>query len=238
MATRSRNSMAPETSKFGRRPSLFSGKRRKDSTTLIPQHTEETTTPPLYERRDSSVTSLPSSVNEGNNIRRSVSTNSRDSRSSLSLRKSRAPSVAGLQPPRSPPRAHKFSRSISANAAGHGQRFGSFSSAISPQKSHDDTTAQTSSPGRRRGSAQLGASDQPPKTPFHMLATPFGHGVRRQDTGLTYTSKPSISGESGGIAPVGALNPTYIYTSICDTSNKRVATLEYLRKVYGLLLLP
>lgn len=69
-----------------------------------------------------------------------------------------------------------------------------------------------------------------------MLVAPFGHGVKRQDTGMTYASKPSISGEAGmatALPPgfAGASNPNVIFNNIQDTSTKRIATLEYLRKV-------
>lgn len=227
--------MAPEPSStssvFGRRPSLFSGKKRKESIapTSPPPVSEEAS--PL-ERRDSSVVSLPSSVNEGSNLHRSVSVASHNSQSSLTRHKSRAPSVANIQPSKSPIRLHRVSRSISANAAGVsglGGKFGSFSSsaAISPQKSHENI-----SPLNRPRDLEGGQ-----KTSFSMLAAPFGHAVKRQDTSTsTFTTKQSFSGEGGNAAipPTafgGALNPTVIHNSITETSNKRIATLEYLRKL-------
>ncbi|KAL1302259.1 hypothetical protein AAFC00_002680 [Neodothiora populina] len=272
------------TSVFGRRPSLFSGKKRKESKDISARETREakdgkdgtgrgesagagtviwenpetvTVTPPSasedrdgelspreeqypaqYRDRQSSVVSIPTSVSEGN-LHRSVSLISHDSRTSLSLHKSRAPSVANIasssaHPAHSPVRLHRVSRSISANAVGtiH-NKFGSFSAGAGP---HPLDSITQSPHSRSRDTLNLTSSDQAHKSPFSMLATPFGHGVKRQDTGMTYASKPSISSDSGNpmamTVPGGPSNPTSIYNSINEISNKRIATLDYLRKLH------
>lgn len=230
----------PSTSIFGRRPSLFHGhgKRRKGSITpvspSVPEEKETETSPRDTRRtRESSIVSLPVSIS-GTSLHRSHSSASRDSRDSASLNrhKSRAPSVANVNS-RSPVRRHRVSRSISANAVNAGRKFGSFSSAISPQKSHESIVQTNLSPAE--GEIPLSAFEAPPKTPFSMLVNPRGHGIKRQDTATTFAShsRPSISGENGFGPPVAhSLNPVAIYNSISEVTNKRIATLEYLRKAH------
>lgn len=235
--------MAPETSTsvFGRRPSLFSGKKRKEgnssaATPISPLVSEEQPSTSPLDRRGSSVVSLSSSAND--NLHRSSSLRSHESQASLSRHKSRAPSIANIAS-RSPIRLHRVSRSISANAVS--QKFGSFSSAISPQQSHESVSELSPQDRPRDHNTTSTSLDPASKTSFSMLVAPFGHGVKRQDTDrTTFSSKPSISSESGSAVltsgSAGALNPVVIFHSISETVNKRMATLDYLRKVYACMI--
>lgn len=69
-----------------------------------------------------------------------------------------------------------------------------------------------------------------------MLVTPFGHGVKRQDTSATFASKSGSAGEAGstvapGLTTGGAYTPAVTHQHILEIANKRISTLEYLRKL-------
>lgn len=220
-------SPAPSGSIFGRKPSLFSSKKpsRKESITPISPPVSDELSP--HDRRDSSVISLPSSVTDGD-IRRSASLRSHESQSSIHHHKARGSSIA--LPSRSPIRLHRQSRSISANATTTKS-----SNTLSPQKS-------TESISRDR---EHSIAEPVPKTPFSMLVTPFGHGLKRSETDRpALPSSYANNGSSLNLVPtnttlapqVAGFMPAAVLNHIHETCRKRIATLEYLRKVYALAL--
>ncbi|KAI5240860.1 hypothetical protein E4T42_08244 [Aureobasidium subglaciale] len=219
-------SPTPSASIFGRKASLFSSKKssRKESTSITPL------SPPISEeaspkaRRDSSLVSLPSSVAEGD-IRRSASLRSHDSQSSLHHHKARGSSIA--IPSRSPIRLHRQSRSISANAT-HTIK-PPFNTSLSPQKSTDSLSRDR----------QHSIAEPVPKTPFSMLATPFAHGLKRSETDRPSLSSHATNTSSLNLVPSNTTQhpqtnfvPAALLTHIHETCRKRIATLEYLRKVH------
>ncbi|THX35163.1 hypothetical protein D6D10_07378 [Aureobasidium pullulans] len=225
-------SPAPSASIFGRKPSLFSSKKssRKESTSITP------ISPPVSDelsptaRRDSSVISLPSSIAEGD-IRRSASLRSHESQSSIHHHKARGSSIA--VPSRSPIRLHRQSRSISANAT-HTIK-PPFNTTLSPQKSSDSFSRDR----------QHSLAEPVPKTPFSMLATPFSHGLKRSETDRPSLTSYATNGSSLNLvpsnttqAPQTSFVPAALLNHIHDTCRKRIATLEYLRKVCVAITLP
>ena len=222
-------SPAPSASIFGRKPSIFSTKKqssRKESSSITPISPLANDDLSPTARRDSSVASLPSSVAEGD-IRRSVSLRSHDSLSSIHHHKSRGSSIA--IPSRSPIRLHRQSRSISANATQTAKP--PFNTTLSPQKSSDSFSRDRT----------YSVADPVPKTPFSMLATPFSHGLKRSETDRPSLSSYATNNSSLNLIPsnttqipqTGVVHvPAALLTHIHATCRKRIATLEYLRKVY------
>ncbi|KAH0268472.1 hypothetical protein KCU91_g9381, partial [Aureobasidium melanogenum] len=221
-------SPAPSASIFGRKPSIFSTKKssRKESTSVTPISplANEDLSPTA--RRDSSVISLPSSGAEGD-IRRSASLRSHESLSSIHHHKSRGSSIA--VPSRSPIRLHRQSRSISANAT-HTVK-PPFNTTLSPQKSSDSFSRDR----------QHSLAEPVPKTPFSMLAIPFGHGLKRSETDRPSLGSYATNGSSLNLIPSNTIQvpqtslvpiPAALLTHIHATCRKRIATLEYLRKVH------
>jgi hypothetical protein len=221
-------SPAPSASIFGRKPSIFSTKKssRKESSSTNPISPLATEDPSPTARRDSSVTSIPSSIAEGD-IRRSASVRSHESLSSIHHHKARGSSIA--IPSRSPIRIHRQSRSISANAAHTAKPL--FNTTLSPQKSSDSFSRDR----------QYSSVDPVPKTPFSMLATPFSHGLKRADTDRPSLNSYATNGSSLNLIPSNTPQippanlvhvPAALLNHIHTTCRKRIATLEYLRKVY------
>ncbi|KAK6000465.1 hypothetical protein QM012_003711 [Aureobasidium pullulans] len=221
-------SPAPSASIFGRKPSIFSTKKssRKESTVVTPISPLASEELSPTARRDSSVISLPSSGAEGD-IRRSASLRSHDSLSSIHHHKSRGSSIA--VPSRSPIRLHRQSRSISANAT-HTVK-PPFNTTLSPQKSSDSFSRDR----------QYSLAEPVPKTPFSMLATPFSHGLKRSETDRPSLSSFATNGSSLNLIPSNTTQlpqtslvpvPAALLTHIHATCRKRIATLEYLRKVH------
>ncbi|KAG9652135.1 hypothetical protein KCU95_g13042, partial [Aureobasidium melanogenum] len=221
-------SPAPSASIFGRKPSIFSTKKssRKESTSITPISPLATEDLSPTARRDSSVISLPSSGAEGD-IRRSASLRSHESLSSIHHHKSRGSSIA--VPSRSPIRLHRQSRSISANAT-HTVK-PPFNTTLSPQKSSDSFSRDR----------QHSLAEPVPKTPFSMLATPFSHGLKRSETDRPSLSSYATNGSSLNLIPSNTTQvpqtslvpiPAALLTHIHATCRKRIATLEYLRKVH------
>ncbi|KAG9876971.1 hypothetical protein KCU98_g21945, partial [Aureobasidium melanogenum] len=221
-------SPAPSASIFGRKPSIFSTKKssRKESTSITPISPLASEDLSPTARRDSSVISLPSSGAEGD-IRRSASLRSHESLSSIHHHKSRGSSIA--VPSRSPIRLHRQSRSISANAT-HTVK-PPFNTTLSPQKSSDSFSRDR----------QHSLAEPVPKTPFSMLATPFSHGLKRSETDRPSLSSYATNGSSLNLIPSNTAQvpqtslvpiPAALLTHIHATCRKRIATLEYLRKVH------
>lgn len=221
-------SPTPSTSIFGRKPSIFSSKKpsRKESSSITPLSPLATEDPSPLARRDSSVTSIPSSVAEGD-IRRSASLRSHESLSSIHHHKARGSSIA--IPSRSPIRLHRQSRSISANAAQTTKPI--FNTTLSPQKSSDSFSRDR----------QYSSVDPVPKTPFSMLATPFSHGLKRAETDRPSLGSYATNNSSLNLIPSNTPQipqtslvhvPAALLNHIHATCRKRIATLEYLRKAY------
>ncbi|KAI4737323.1 hypothetical protein E4T50_12181 [Aureobasidium sp. EXF-12298] len=221
-------SPAPSASIFGRKPSIFSTKKqpsRKETTSITPISPLATEELSPTARRDSSATSLPSSVAEGD-IRRSISLRSHESLSSIHHHKARGSSIA--IPSRSPIRLHRQSRSISANATHTGKP--PFNTTLSPQKSSDSFSRDR----------QYSVAEPVPKTPFSMLATPFSHGLKRAETDRPSLSSYATNNSSLNLipsnTPIPQANlihvPAALLNHIHATCRKRIATLEYLRKVH------
>ncbi|KAG9525182.1 hypothetical protein KCV07_g1514, partial [Aureobasidium melanogenum] len=221
-------SPAPSASIFGRKPSIFSTKKssRKESTSITPISPLASEDLSPTARRDSSVISLPSSGPEPD-IRRSASLRSHESLSSIHHHKSRGSSIA--VPSRSPIRLHRQSRSISANAT-HTVK-PPFNTTLSPQKSSDSFSRDR----------QHSLAEPVPKTPFSMLAAPFGHGLKRSETDRPSLSSYATNGSSLNLIPSNTTQvpqtslvpiPAALLTHIHATCRKRIATLEYLRKVH------
>ncbi|KAG9676414.1 hypothetical protein KCU99_g2678, partial [Aureobasidium melanogenum] len=217
-------SPAPSASIFGRKPSIFSTKKssRKESTSITPISPLASEDLSPTARRDSSVISLPEP-----DIRRSASLRSHESLSSIHHHKSRGSSIA--VPSRSPIRLHRQSRSISANAT-HTVK-PPFNTTLSPQKSSDSFSRDR----------QHSLAEPVPKTPFSMLAAPFGHGLKRSETDRPSLSSYATNGSSLNLIPSNTTQvpqtslvpiPAALLTHIHATCRKRIATLEYLRKVH------
>ncbi|KAG9717955.1 hypothetical protein KCU75_g22961, partial [Aureobasidium melanogenum] len=141
--------------------------------------------------------------------------------------KSRGSSIA--VPSRSPIRLHRQSRSISANAT-HTVK-PPFNTTLSPQKSSDSFSRDR----------QHSLAEPVPKTPFSMLATPFGHGLKRSETDRPSLGSYATNGSSLNLIPSNTIQvpqtslvpiPAALLTHIHATCRKRIATLEYLRKVH------
>lgn len=200
-------------------------------------------------KRDSSILSLPSSVTDlGHNVRRSVSLRSHrtnPSQSSLGHRP-RYPSSGNLlatppllsptegperaqsqlpQPPRSRNKLSISARSISS-------RF----------KSTDTLPIITAS------DEQNGTADRPPvpETDFSMLVAPSAPKRAPPDRPALATQSsfiretPSSHGLANGAPSIstantvtaGSHNPSIIYQTIRETAAKRMATIDYMRKVH------
>lgn len=66
-----------------------------------------------------------------------------------------------------------------------------------------------------------------------MLGTPFARDLARRDS-----DKPSLNGLTTPLPPIpagpptGGYAPAAVYHNVHDTATKRMATLDYMRKVY------
>lgn len=205
-----------------------------------------------HHRRESSLLSLTNSVSDiGHNVRRSVSLRSHRSQHSGSFtHKARYPS-SGTHIPSSlspspthtatypPPRPPGSRGKLSVSGRPFSQKTKSFENVhnVGPTilDGVDDRPPLT--------------AVEPPKTPFSMLVAPFGsHGLKRQESERpSLASQPSFirevpptrDGAQSQHAPsvqtvtsTGGQNPHAVYQQIHDTSAKRMATIDYLRKVH------
>lgn len=140
--------------------------------------------------------------------------------------------VAPASPPErtSPRKHHRLSRSISET--------------ISPA-TFDHGGQSPEQPAHRARSLHKRPSDSftsPRKSSIRMIsAASFGGGVTRRTSeavsqhshgsSMNTPSLPSVPQASVATAPSGGHSPVALYNHIHDTTNKRMATLEYLRKV-------
>ncbi|KAK4993062.1 hypothetical protein LTR66_006109 [Elasticomyces elasticus] len=202
-------------------------------------------------RRDSSILSLSSSVADlGSSVRRSVSLRSHKSRSSGSFQNHKA---------RSPSSATLVYSSLSASTSvspEKGQRSHSSGSKVWPTlSSHPlsspprinppDNVASPGAPEHRPLRPPLTAAEAP-KTPYSMLVAPFGHNPKRQApdrlppiSQSTFREASVFGGSNAGASlqpspslPVGAHTPAAVHRHIRDTAHKRIATLDYLRRLH------
>ncbi|GAB7348041.1 hypothetical protein MBLNU459_g6078t1 [Dothideomycetes sp. NU459] len=225
-------SPSPSGSIFGRKPSLFASKKqRKNSATPISPPVPEEPSP--RDHRAPSVASLASSVAE-ETLQRSTSIRSHESQSSGQLHKGRAPSVTTFTS-HSPVRSqHRPTRSVSGNNTAQ-SKLHLGASTISPQKSTESFSQ--GSPSSRGRQQPFGPPDASlPRTPHAMLGAPFGHGLNRKDSErpslVSQNTNTSVAPSHAPTQSGGLLTPAAVLTHIHELSHKRIATLEYLRKLH------
>lgn len=218
------SSAASSAPLFARKGSAFSSKGT--ALTTVADAVEDDQDP--YTTANASQSSLASSgAGDSSAPRRSLSLRSHKSQSSGSLhvQKGRSPSLA-LPPTFSPPspkskKSHRLSRSISAGVSTFHH---------SPQRSRD---ASYNKPLPERGAAPAYISQPVQKAPYHMFSASrrpseapahFGHGL------------PFAGGPGAPPLPSNmqaSWSPLATYNHIFDTCNKRMATIDYIRKVYA-----
>lgn len=206
----------------------------------------ETATHPHYpahdaqhnsQRNGSTASSTSSPVDSACSPRRSSSVASHQQFGSLPVRKTRSGSIVLPSIPQnqsSPQKQHRLSRSISASVE---------PVAFDTHNRKELDEKDNFKPLQRRPTEPLPG---PPPTPslhsartgqrptgLRMISTSFRADMNRRQSeaqGLGMTSYPSAT-----LPPVpntGGHSPVATYNHIQETANKRMATLDYLRKVY------
>jgi len=226
---------SPGTAAFGRKSSLFSKKIRNAPSTVAATVTEEEEQLEKvpFAATNGSATSLASSPDSP---RRSLSIRSHKSQNSGSIHvhKARSPSLSNpsaFEHPISPQARRRFSRTVSASVTQ------TSIASRSPQKPHEELRSGHS-PGK--SSALTHSTSQPTSRSYHMLA----HlPSRRPSEAPSSFSYGSLSGSSAFAAGFGAVpnqmshvqpgsTALATYNHISETCVKRMATLDYIRKVY------
>ena len=205
-----------------KRPSLFSKKSRVALSTVASTVVEEDEQSAGTTPNNGSSTSL-STADNASNPRRSLSLHSHKSQSSgpVSVQKTRQHSLTHTPalPTLSPKRTHRLSRSVSATPI------------IAIRPAADEYRPSHTSPSRSKEQAFHSTADQLHKTGLHMLAS------SRRPSEQVGSGISSHGAQVLGMAPVNGqtnsgYSPAATYNHMVETANKRMATLDYLRKVY------
>ncbi|KAF2150608.1 hypothetical protein K461DRAFT_323015 [Myriangium duriaei CBS 260.36] len=191
--------------------------------------------PSQAQRNASAASSISSPVDSAYSPTRSTSFASQPF-TALPIQKQRSGSVILSASPHdqiSPRKQHRLSRSISASISPPPQ--------TSPQRSPEDTARSRSL--QKRPSESSASSQRRPT--LRMISTSFAKGDSRRASeavsqhsyghshGLGMGTPTAAAMASGvGSFPQPGHSPVAIYNHIHDTTNKRMATLEYLRKVH------
>ncbi|EON62880.1 hypothetical protein W97_02105 [Coniosporium apollinis CBS 100218] len=225
---------------FGRKSTIFGRRQKADTdaqttttttatatatTTASPPDQSETSTTSSHRRRTaSSRHSISSSVTDiGASLRRSTSLRSSSNASSLKLTSPSTTTLATIS----------YSPEKGATAANASKPTLSVSTFTRRQRSSDNVQKEASLFSK----SPLSASD--PKATVGMTAVPLRHA--HQSGRLPGTAQSNISftqsnGSLGPPAPVlpsaNSPNPYAVFQHIHDTASKRIATLDYLRKVH------